>query len=81
MSTYIYREGCGWESDPFEAAGDDAAQAHAERTWRSPENPDFDGDSARLVIIETDEDGEQFEKGVVSWDGNTDPVAEQLRLR
>lgn len=68
MATYLYREGCGWQSR-FDAAGDEAAEEYAEKTFRDADsNPDFDGDSADLFRVETDEDGE-FEAGVCSFAG------------
>lgn len=77
MTAYVYREGCGWKSEPFEAESDEAAEAHVERTFRSSDNPDFDGDSAELFRVEADEDGEYLagvcsfagENMIEDWDG------------
>lgn len=52
--TYIYFEGCGFESDPFTAASDAAAQAHVEATFRSADNADFDGDEGGIIRVEAD---------------------------
>lgn len=67
MAVYVYREGCDW-SDRFDAATDEAAEAHVMATYRSADNPDFDGDEAVLCLVETDEDGE-FESGVTRFEG------------
>jgi hypothetical protein len=53
-TTYLYFEGCGYESEPFQAADDDAAEAHVMATFRSPSNRDFDGDEGGIVRIEAD---------------------------
>jgi hypothetical protein len=50
-STYLYYEGCGFESEPFEAHDDDAAEVHVLSTFRSPSNADFDGDEGGIVRI------------------------------
>jgi hypothetical protein len=59
MKTYIYFEDCGFKSEPFQAINDDAAIDHAMNTFRSPANPDFDGDSGGVDLID-DEDGERY---------------------
>lgn len=69
MSRYIYYEGCGYESEPFDAADDDAAEKHVLQTFRSPENADFDGDEGGIVILKLDEDDEEYREGVVSFEG------------
>lgn len=63
-STYVYYEGCGYESEPFEAASDEVAEAHVMATFRSPSNGDFDGDEGGIVRIE---DGER--EPVVTFSG------------
>lgn len=68
-SSYIYYEGCGYESEPFTAADDDDAEAHVLATFRSPSNPDFDGDEGGIVRIERDEDGEEYRESVVTFEG------------
>jgi hypothetical protein len=50
-TAYIYYEGCGYESEPFEARDDAAAEAHVLSTFRSPSNADFDGDEGGIVRI------------------------------
>jgi hypothetical protein len=49
--TYIYFEGCGFESEPFEARDDAAAEAHVLSTFRPESNVDFDGDEGGIVRI------------------------------
>lgn len=71
-STYIYYEGCGYESEPFTAPDDDAAEMHVMATFRSPSNPDFDGDEGGIVRVERDEAGE-YRVGVISFDGDMIP--------
>jgi len=66
--TYIYFEGCGYESEPFQAASDEAAEAHVVATFRSPANGDFDGDEGGIVRIEI-EDGEECRESVVTFAG------------
>lgn len=68
MTTYVYREDCGEFEASFEAEDDNAAQAHVMDTWRSPSDPDFDGDSAMLWKIEDDGEGGEFEAGVISFE-------------
>jgi hypothetical protein len=53
-ATYLYFEGCGFESEPFTAADDAGAEAHVMATFRSPTNVDFDGDEGGIVRIEDD---------------------------
>jgi hypothetical protein len=50
-TTYIYFEGCGYESEPFEAPNATAAEAHVMATFRSPTNADFDGDEGGIVRV------------------------------
>lgn len=70
MSTYVYGEGCGYESEPFEAASDEAARAHVEATFRSPENPDFDGDEGRLTRVKVDPEGGCEDREIAwEWEG------------
>lgn len=80
MSVYIYREDCGEFEARFAAADDGSAEAHAEAAFRDPANPDFDGDSAQLARIDIDEDGSEFEAGVVSFEG-TSMIANDDGLR
>ncbi|MEH1124860.1 hypothetical protein [Micromonospora sp. CPCC 206061] len=68
MATYVYYEGCGYESEPFEAATDDAAIEHVEGTFRSAGNPDFDGDEGGILRIEL-ADGEEDRLGVCEFAG------------
>ncbi len=68
MANYVYFEGCGFESEPFEAATDDAAIDHVEDTFRSLSNKGFDGDEGGIVRIEI-EDGEEDRIGVTTFAG------------
>ncbi len=56
MRTYHYFEACGFVSEPFQAADLDAAIDHVEATFRSPANPDFDGDDGGIVGLDADGD-------------------------
>lgn len=67
-SAYKYKMGCGWFT-VFEAESDSAAAEHAAKVLRDPADPDFDGDSANLWRVETDEDGGEYGDLVESWDG------------
>lgn len=49
VQTYYYFEACGFVSEPFQAADLDAAEAHVMATFRSPSNPDYDGDDGGIV--------------------------------
>lgn len=70
MSTYVYREDCGEFEATFDAPADNAAEEHVLATWRSPSNPDFDGDSGSLVRLDWDDEDETWlEQGVCSFDG------------
>ena len=81
MAVYIYREDCGEFEAQFEAPGDAAAEEHVLATWRSPSNPDFDGDSGSLARVDRDEeDGVQCESGVCSFDGE-DMIADVDGMR
>lgn len=84
MSEYIYYEGCGFESEPFTAENDAAAEEHALATFRSPSNPDFDGDEGGIVRIERDEDGEEYREAVLSFEGENmipDPAGQRQSYR
>lgn len=82
-STYVYYEGCGYESEPFEAADDVVAEAHVMATFRSPSNRDFDGDEGGIVRVEQDEDGEWRESVVVFAGENMipDPFGQRQSYR
>jgi hypothetical protein len=77
--TYIYFEGCGYESDPFKAADADAAEAHVLATFRSPTNADFDGDEGGIVRVEH-ENGEEYRETVVTFAGEN-MIHDPLNLR
>lgn len=82
-ATYIYFEGCGYESEPFEARDDDAAEDHVLATFRSASNVDFDGDEGGIVRIVRDEDGEHREL-VVDFPGENmiaDPLGQRQSYR
>lgn len=66
---YIYFEGCGYESEPFEADSDEAAEAHVMTAFRSPTDPDFDGDEGGVVRVVHDEDGEEYREPVIDFPG------------
>lgn len=68
--TYVYYEGCGFESEPFTADSDEAAEAHVMATFRSPSNVDFDGDEGGIVRIERDEDGDEWRESVATFAGD-----------
>lgn len=74
-SEYVYYEGCGYESQPFQADSDEAAESHVMGTFRSPSNRDFDGDEGGIVRIE---DGER--ECVVTFAG-TDMIADPFNAR
>lgn len=83
-SAYIYYEGCGYESEPFNADNDDAAETHVLATFRSPSNPDFDGDEGGIVRIDHDEDGDEQRESVAIFDGTNmipDPLGERGSYR
>jgi hypothetical protein len=77
--TYIYFEGCGYESEPFSADSDEAAEAHVMDTFRSPTNRDFDGDEGGIVRIEI-EDGVEYREAVVTFAGDN-MIADPLGRR
>lgn len=66
---YVYYEGCGYESEPFEAANDEAAEAHVMAAFRSPTDVDFDGDEGGLIRLERDEDGDEMRERVATFAG------------
>lgn len=81
--TYIYFEGCGYESEPFQAADDDAAEAHVMATFRSETNTDFDGDEGGIVRVEI-EDGEECRDIVITFPGDNmidDPFGQRGSYR
>lgn len=80
MGTYVYFEGCGYESEPFEADSDEAAEAHVLATFRSPTNRDFDGDEGGVARVE--DDGER--ELVVDFPGESmipDPLGQRGSYR
>lgn len=84
MSTYLYYECCGYESEPFQFPNDRAAEAYVLATFRSPNNPDFDGDEGGIVRVEHDENGDEYREGVISFDGENmipDPFNQRRSYR
>lgn len=82
---YVYYEGCGYESEPFEATDDDAAEAHVLATFRSPTNSDFDGDEGGIVHLgEPEFEGDNGRRLVVDWPGDNmidDPFGRRQSYR
>lgn len=75
MASYVYYEGCGYESEPFEAA-----EKHVMDTFRSPTNPDFDGDEGGIVRLDRDGDGDEVRETVAEFAGENmiaDPFGER----
>lgn len=76
-TSYIYYEGCGYESEPFQADNDEAAEAHVMATFRSRANVDFDGDEGGIVRLDTDGEREL----VIDFPGENmiaDPPGERM---
>lgn len=85
MRSYVYYEGCGFESEPFQAGTDEAAEAHVLATFRSPTNREFDGDEGGLVRLDEPEwDGDNGRRLVVDFPGQNmiaDPLNERGSYR
>jgi len=81
MTAYIYREDCGEFEERFEAESDDAAEDRVLSTFRSAGNPGFDGDSARLLRLDWDDEDKEFiEAGICDFAGeNMIEDVDQLR--
>lgn len=66
---YVYYEGCGYESEPFEAASDKAAEEHVMTAFRSPTDVDFDGDEGGIIRLDCDEDGDEVREPIAHFAG------------
>jgi hypothetical protein len=80
MNTYIYFEGCGYESAAFQARDDAAAEKHVMATFRSPSNADFDGDEGGIVRV----DAEGHREPVIDFPGENmipDPFGQRQSYR
>jgi hypothetical protein len=82
---YVYFEACGWESEPFQAASDAAAEAHVMASFRSPTDVDFDGDEGGIVRLgEPEFPGDNGRRLVVDLPGENmvaDPFNERKSYR
>lgn len=82
---YVYFEGCGYESEPFEAADDAAAEAHVLATFRSATNVDFDGDEGGIIRLgEPEFPGDDGRELVIDFPGENmidDPYNKRCSYR